>query len=36
MNGHPENEPLARLIASLEPWLAKVVIIGGWPRVVSG
>lgn len=30
MNGHPENEPFARLIASLEPWLASVVIIGGW------
>jgi hypothetical protein len=30
MNSHPENEPFARLIASLEPWLANVVIIGGW------
>jgi hypothetical protein len=30
MNGYPENEPFARLIVSLEPWLAKVVIIGGW------
>jgi hypothetical protein len=30
MNGHLENEAFARLIASLEPWLAKVVIIGGW------
>ena len=30
MNGHLENEPFARLIASLEPWLANVVIIGGW------
>jgi len=30
MNGHPENEPFARLIASLEPWLANVVIVGGW------
>jgi Nucleotidyltransferase len=30
MNGHPEYEQFARLIASLEPWLASVVIIGGW------
>ncbi len=32
MNGHPENEPFARLIVSLEPWLANVVIIGGWAQ----
>lgn len=30
MNDHPEYEQFARLIASLEPWLASVVIIGGW------
>ena len=29
MNGHLENEQFARLIASLEPWLTNVVIIGG-------
>ena len=30
MNGNLENEHFARLIASLEPWLASLVIIGGW------
>jgi hypothetical protein len=30
MNGHGENEEFAQLVASLEPWLANVVIIGGW------
>jgi Nucleotidyltransferase len=30
MNGIPENEQFARLITSLEPWLASMVIIGGW------
>ncbi len=35
MKGHPEKEPSARLIASLEPWLANVVIIGGWAYRLS-
>jgi hypothetical protein len=30
MNGPQENEEFARLIVCLEPWLANVVIIGGW------
>ena len=30
MNGWLEIEPFARLIVSLELWLANVVIIGGW------
>ncbi len=30
MNVDPGNEHFARLIASLEPWLDQVVIIGGW------
>ncbi len=30
MNGHQENEEFGRLIVCLEPWLANVVIIGGW------
>lgn len=30
MNISPENHSFARLIVSLEPWLGKVVIIGGW------
>jgi hypothetical protein len=30
MNGPQENEEFARLIVCLEPWLASVVIIGGW------
>jgi hypothetical protein len=30
MNDHPENEDFSRLILALEPWLANLVIIGGW------
>jgi hypothetical protein len=30
MNGQSDNEQFARLIVALEPWLAQVVIIGGW------
>jgi hypothetical protein len=30
MSDHPENEDFARLILALEPWLANLVIIGGW------
>jgi len=30
MNGPQENEAFARLIVALEPWLANIVIIGGW------
>ena len=30
MNGRQANEQFARLIVSLEPWLANIVIIGGW------
>ena len=30
MNANPESASFARLVASLRPWLAQVVVVGGW------
>ena len=30
MDGVQDPEPFTRLVAALEPWLDRVVIVGGW------